>query len=157
VNDVAASTRLGADHELLHAIPQDYQVDQQAGISEPIGMTGTRLDVQVYLVSVLASVPVNLRKCVEQGGYAVAEFVLGPLAESLAGLTPDERELGVALVDLGGGSTTVSIFQGGKIRHTASLLCAGGHVTADIVHGLQVTQQDAERIKERHGAAYEPL
>jgi cell division protein FtsA len=157
VNDVAASTRLGADHELLHAIPQDYQVDQQAGISEPIGMTGTRLDVQVYLVSVLSSVPVNLRKCVEQGGYAVAEFVLGPLAESLAVLTPDERELGVALVDLGGGSTTVSIFQGGKIRHTASLLCAGGHVTADIVHGLQVTQQDAERIKERFGAAYEPL
>ena len=157
VNDVASSVPLGRDHELLHAIPQDYRVDLQPGISEPIGMTGTRLDAQVYLVTVLGSVPVNLRKCVEQAGFTVAEFVLSPLAASLAVLTPDERELGVALVDLGGGSTTVSLFQAGRIRHTASLLCAGGHVTTDIVHGLQVTQQEAERIKERFGAAYEPL
>jgi cell division protein FtsA len=83
--------------------------------------------------------------------------VLEPLAASLAVLTPDERALGCAIVELGGGSTNVSVFQGGKIRHTASLLCAGGHVTADIVHGLQVTQLDAERLKERYGAAYEPL
>jgi cell division protein FtsA len=99
----------------------------------------------------------NQRKCVERAGYHVGEFVLEPLAASLAVLTPDERELGCAIVELGGGSTNVSVFQAGKIRHSASLLCAGGHVTADIVHGLQVTQQDAERLKERFGAAYEPL
>ena len=157
VNDVASSVPLGKEHELLHAIPQDYLVDMQPGISEPIGMTGSRLDAQVYLVTVLSSVPQNLRKCVEGAGYHVAEFVLEPLAASLAVLTPDERELGSAVIELGGGSTNVAIFQGGKIRHTASLRFAGGHVTSDIVHGLQVTQQDAERLKERHGAAYEPL
>jgi len=157
VNDVASSVPLGKDHELLHAIPQDYLVDLQPGISEPIGMSGQRLDAQVYLVTVLSSVPQNLRKCVEGAGYNVAEFVLEPLAVSLAVLTPDERELGCALVELGGGSTNVAIFQAGKIRHTASLRFAGGHVTSDIVHGLQVTQQEAERLKERHGSAYEPL
>ena len=157
VNDVASSVPLGREHELLHAIPQDYLVDLQPGISEPIGMTGSRLDAQVYLVTVLSSVPQNLRKCVEGAGYHVAEFVLEPLAASLAVLTPDERELGTALVELGGGSTNVAIFHGGKIRHTGSLPFAGGHVTNDIVHGLQVTQQDAEKLKQRHGAAYEPL
>jgi cell division protein FtsA len=157
VNDMASNVSFGRDHELLHAIPQDYIIDQQPGISEPIGMTGSRLEAEVYLVTVLSSVLQNLRRAVERAGYHVGEFVLEPLAASLAVLTPDERELGCAIVELGGGSTNVSIFQAGKIRHTASLLCAGGHVTADLVHGLQVTQQDAERIKERFGAAYEPL
>lgn len=158
VNDMACNVSFGHDqHELLHAIPQDYIVDQQAGISEPLGMTGARLEAEVYLVTVLSSVLQNLRRCVERAGFHVAEFVLEPLAASLAVLTPDERELGCALVELGGGSTNVAIFQGGRIRHTASLLCAGGHVTNDLVHGLQVTQQDAERLKERHGCAWEPL
>jgi cell division protein FtsA len=157
VNDVASSVPLGKDHELLHAIPQDYLVDLQPGISEPIGMSGQRLDAQVYLVTVLSSVPQNLRKCIEGAGYHVAEFVLEPLAASIAVLTPDERELGCAVIELGGGSTNVAIFAGGKIRHTASLLIAGGHVTNDIVHGLQVTQQDAEKLKERSGAAWEAL
>ncbi|MGE0353215.1 MAG: cell division protein FtsA [Gemmatimonadales bacterium] len=157
VNDMASIVSFGKDHELLHAIPQDYLIDQQAGISDPIGMTGSRLEVEVYLVTVLSSVLQNLKRCAERAGYHVAEFVLEPLAASLAVLTPDELELGCALVELGGGSTNVAIFHNGKIRHTASLLCAGGHVTSDIVHGLQVTQQDAEKLKERHGAAYEPL
>ncbi len=157
VNDVASNISYGRDHELLHAIPQDYLIDQQAGISEPIGMTGSRLEAEVYLVTVLSSALHNLGKCVERAGYHVGEFVLEPLAASLAVLTADERELGCALVELGGSSTNVAIFQGGKIRHTGSLLCAGGHVTADIVHGLQVTQQDAERLKDRYGSAYEPL
>jgi cell division protein FtsA len=120
-------------------------------------MTGSRLEAEVYLVTVLSSVHQNLRKCVERAGYHVGEFVLEPLAASLAVLTPDEVELGCALVELGGGSTNIAIFQSGKIRHTGSLLCAGGHVTADIVHGLQVTQLDAERLRERYGGAYEPL
>lgn len=157
VNDMASNISYGRDHELLHAIPQDYLIDQQAGITDPIGMTGSRLEAEVYLVTVLSSAIQNLRKCVERAGHQVAEFVLEPLAASLAVLTPDERELGCAIIELGGGSTNVAVFQGGKIRHTASLLCAGGHVTGDIVHGLQVTQLDAERLKERYGAAYEPL
>ena len=134
VNDMASNVSFGRDHELLHAIPQDYLIDQQGGINEPIGMTGSRLEAEVYLVTVLSSVLQNLRKCVERAGYHVAEFVLEPLAASLAVLlTPDEIELGCAIVELGGGSTNVSIFHNGKIRHTGSLLMAGGHVTGDIV------------------------
>lgn len=157
VNDVASNISFGRDHELLHAIPQDYLIDQQEGITEPIGMTGSRLEAEVYLVTVLGSAIQNLRKCVEKAGYRVGEFVLEPLAASLAVLTPDERELGCAIVELGGGSTNVSIFHAGKIRHTASSMFAGGHVTSDLVAGLQVTQLDAEKIKERFGAAYEPM
>jgi cell division protein FtsA len=157
VNDVASNVSFGRDHELLHAIPQDYLIDQQEGITEPIGMTGSRLEAEVYVVTVLSSAIQNLRKCVEKAGFQIGEFVLEPLAASLAVLTPDERELGCALLELGGGSTNVSIFQGGKIRHTASSGFAGGHVSNDIVHGLQVTQQEAERLKERFGVAYEPL
>jgi cell division protein FtsA len=157
VNDVAANVSFGLGHELLHAIPQDYIVDQQAGITDPIGMTGSRLEAEVYLVTVLGTALQNLRKCVERAGYHVGEFVLESLAASLAVLRPDERDLGCALVELGGGSTTVSVFHEGKIRHFASLMFAGQHVTNDIVHGLQVTQQEAEKIKHRYGAAYEPL
>jgi cell division protein FtsA len=157
VNDVASNISFGPGHELLHAIPQDYIVDQQAGITDPIGMTGSRLEAEVYLVTVLSTALQNVRRCVEKAGYHVGEFVLEPLAGSLAVLTPDERDLGCALVELGGGSTTASVFHDGKIRHFASLMFAGGHVTNDIVHGLQVTQQDAERIKHRFGAAYEPI
>lgn len=157
VNDVASNISFGRDHELLHAIPQDYLIDQQEGITEPIGMTGSRLEAEVYLVTVLSSAVQNLRKCVEKAGYHIGEFVLEPVAASLAVLSPDERELGCAIVEMGGGSTNVSVFYGGKIRHTASSMFAGGHVTADVMQGLQVTQQDAERLKDRFGAAYEPL
>src|SRR6185503_7988987 len=141
----------------LHAIPQDYLIDQQECITDPIGMNGSRLEAEVYLVTVRYSAVQNLRKCVEKAGYLGAEFVLEPVAASMAVLTPDERELGCAIVELGGGSTNVSIFHAGKIRHTASSMFAGGHVTSDLVAGLQVTQLDAERIKERFGAAYEPM
>jgi cell division protein FtsA len=154
---VASNISFGRDHELLHAIPQDYLIDQQEGITEPIGMMGHRLEAEVYLVTVLSSAVQNLRRCVEKAGFHVSEFVLEPLAASLAVLTPDERELGCAIVELGGGSTNVAIFHDGKIRHTASSMFAGGHVTNDLVHGLQVTQADAEKLKERFGAAYEPL
>lgn len=155
VNDVASNVSFGRDHELLHAIPQDYLIDQQEGIAEPIGMSGSRLEAEVYLVTILSSAVQNLRRCVERAGYDVGEFVLEPLAVSLAVLTADERELGCAVVELGGGSTNMSVFHAGKIRHTASSTFAGGHVTNDIVQGLQVTQHEAERLKERFGAAYE--
>ena len=157
VNEVARAVSLGRDHELLHDIPQEYVVDQQHGISDPVGMTGTRLEVEMYLVTVQATAAQNLRKSVQRAGYRVADLVLEPLAASYAVLTDDEKELGVALVEVGGSSTGVAIFHEGKIRHLASLKYAGSHVTSDLVQGLGVTQSDAERLKERHGAAYTPL
>jgi cell division protein FtsA len=157
VNEVARAVSLGRDHELLHDIPQEYVVDQQKGISDPVGMTGTRLEVEMYLVTVQTTAAQNLRKSVQRAGYRVADLVLEPVAASYAVLTDDERELGVALVEVGGSSTGVAIFHEGKIRHLASLKYAGSHVTSDLVQGLGVTQSDAERLKERHGAAYTPL
>jgi len=157
VNEVARAVSLGRDHELLHDIPQEYVVDQQHGISDPVGMTCTRLEVEMYLVTVQATAAQNLRKSVQRAGYRVADLVLEPLAASYAVLTDDEKELGVALVEVGGSSTGVAIFHEGKIRHLASLKYAGSHVTSDLVQGLGVTQSDAERLKERHGSAYTPL
>ena len=157
VNEVATAISLGPDRELLHSIPQEYRVDDQDGISDPKGMTGLRLEVQMYLVSVQTAAAQNLRKSVERAGYRVSRLVLEPLAASLAVLTEEERELGCALVDLGGGSTGVAIFKDGKVQHIASLPYAGSHVTGDIVQGLSVTQADAERLKEKWGTAYTPL
>jgi cell division protein FtsA len=157
VNEVARAVSLGRDHELLHDIPQEYVVDQQRGISDPVGMTGTRLEVEMYLVTVQATAVQNLRKSVQRAGYRPAEVVLEPLAASYAVLSDDEKELGVALVEVGGGSTSVAVFHEGKIRHLASIKVAGTHVTNDLVQGLGVTQADAERLKERHGVAYQPL
>jgi cell division protein FtsA len=156
-NEVARAISLGRDHELLHDIPQEYVVDQQRGISDPVGMTGMRLEVEMYLVTVQATAAQNLRKSVQRAGYRVADLVLEPLAASYAALTGDEKELGVALVEVGGGSTGVAIFHDGKIRHLASLQWAGNRVTSDLVQGLGVTQAEAERLKERHGVAYKPL
>jgi cell division protein FtsA len=157
VNEVARAVSLGPDQELLHDIPQEYMVDQQRGISDPVGMTGMRLEVEMYLVTVQSTAAQNLRRAVQRAGYRVADLVLEPLAASYAVLTDDEKELGVALVEVGGGSTGVAIFHEGKIRHVASLKYAGAHVTNDLVQGLGVTQADAERLKERHGIAYAPL
>ena len=157
VDDVARAVTLGRDPELLHHIPPAHPVDTPAGLSDPVGMTGLRLEVEMYLVSVQGTAAQNLRKSVERAGYRVADLVLEPLAGALAVLTEEEKELGCALVELGGGSTSVAIFQDGKIRHLASLRYAGGHVTSDIVQGLGVTQADAERLKERSGVAYMPL
>jgi cell division protein FtsA len=120
-------------------------------------MTGMRLEVEMYLVSVQSTAAHNLRKSVERAGYRVAELVLEPIACSLAVLTEEEKELGCALVELGGGSTNVSMFRDGKIRHVASLRFAGSHVSGDLVQGLGITQADAERLKERFGVAYMPL
>ncbi|MGI9089500.1 MAG: cell division protein FtsA [Gemmatimonadaceae bacterium] len=156
-NDVARAQAIPQDRELLHAIPQEYTVDRNAGVRDPIGMIGTRLETEMYLVTIGSSPAMNLRKSVERAGYRVRELVLEPLASALAVLTEDEKELGVALVELGAGTTDIAIFHEGKIRHLATLTYGGNIVTNDIVHGLGVTQSDAERLKERLGSAYEPL
>jgi cell division protein FtsA len=156
-NDVARAQPFPQDRELLHAIPQEYTVDKNAGIRDPIGMIGTRLETEMYLVTIGSSPAMNLRKSVERAGYRVRELVLEPLASALAVLTEDEKELGVALVEMGAGTTDIAIFLEGKIRHLGTLNFGGNNVTSDIVHGLGVTQADAERLKERYGCAYEPL
>ena len=157
MNDVACAISFGQDQELLHAIPHDYRVDGQSGYGDPIGMTGERVEAEVYLVTVRSSALAHERKAVEKAGWHVGEFVLEPLAASLAVLSAEERDAGVVLVELGAGSTSVAIFQGGKLRHTAALRFAGGHVTSDLVHGLQITQAEAERIKTTYGSAYEAM
>jgi cell division protein FtsA len=156
-NEVARALEIPRDRELLHAIPQEYTVDKHNGIRDPVGMIGKRLETEMYLVTIGSSPAVNLRKAVERAGYKVRDLVLEPLASALAVLTEDEKELGVALVELGAASTDVAIFHEGKIRHLGTIGFGGSHVTGDIVHGLGVTQADAERLKERYGCAYEPL
>jgi cell division protein FtsA len=156
-NEVARAQAIPAERELLHAIPQEYTVDKNTGIRDPIGMTGTRLETEMYLVTIGSSPAVNLRKSVERAGYTVRELVLEALASSLAVLTEDEKELGVALVEMGAGTTDIALFHEGKIRHLGTIAFGGNNVTSDIVHGLGVTAADAERLKERYGCAYEPM
>jgi cell division protein FtsA len=156
-NEVARAQAIPAERELLHAIPQEYSVDKNHGIRDPIGMAGTRLETEMYLVTIGSSPAANLRKSVEKAGYNVRELVLEPLASALAVLTEDEKELGVALVEMGAGTTDLAIFQEGKIRHLGTIAFGGNNVTSDIVHGLGVTGADAERVKERYGCAYEPM
>jgi cell division protein FtsA len=156
-NDVARAQPIPGDRELLHAIPQEYTVDKNHGIRDPIGMIGTRLETEMYLVTIGSSPAMNLRKSVERAGYRVKELVLEPLASALAVLTEDEKELGVALVEMGAGTTDIAIFHEAKIRHLATVNYGGSNVTSDLVQGIGVTQADAERLKERYGCAYEPM
>ncbi|HYV96659.1 MAG TPA: cell division protein FtsA [Gemmatimonadaceae bacterium] len=156
-NSVARAQAIPQDRELIHAIPQEYTVDRNLGIRDPIGMIGTRLETEMYLVTIGASPAMNLRRAVERAGYKVRELVLEPLASALCVLTEDEKELGVLLLEMGAGTTDVAVFHEGKIRHLGTIPFGGSNVTNDIVHGLGVTQADAERLKERYGCAYERL
>ncbi|HUQ47424.1 MAG TPA: cell division protein FtsA [Gemmatimonadaceae bacterium] len=156
-NEVARAQPFPQDRELLHAIPQEYTVDKNQGIRDPIGMIGTRLETEMYLITIGGSPAMNLRKAVERAGYHVKELVLEPLASALSVLTEDEKELGVALVEMGAGTTDIAIFHEGKIRHLGTVNFGGSNVTNDIVQGIGVTQADAERLKERYGCAYEPM
>jgi cell division protein FtsA len=156
-NAVARAQPIAQDRELIHAIPQEYTVDKNLGIRDPIGMIGTRLETEMYLVTIGSSPAMNLRKSVERAGYKVQELVLEPLAAALSVLTEDEKELGVALVEVGAGTTDLAVFHEGKIRHLGTIGYGGNNVSSDIVHGLGVTQTDAERLKEAYGCAYEPM
>jgi cell division protein FtsA len=154
VHEVARAVVIPTDRELLHAIPQEYIVDAQGGIRDPAGMAGTRLEAEVYIVTCAASAAQNIRKSVSRAGYQVAELVLEPIASGMATLSDDEKELGVALVELGGGTTDVIIFHERKIRHLATLPWGGGAVTNDIVKGLSLPYLEAARVKERLGTAH---
>ncbi|HEX4932499.1 MAG TPA: cell division protein FtsA [Gemmatimonadaceae bacterium] len=156
-NAVARAQAIPPERELLHAIPQEYTVDKNEGVRDPVGMVGTRLETEMYLVTIGSSPALNLRKAVERAGYKPLQLVLEPLASALAVLTEDEKELGVALVEMGAGTTDIAVFHEAKIRHLGTVPFGGNNVTNDIVHGLGVTQADAERLKERYGCAYEPM
>lgn len=157
VNEVARAMSIPQDRELLHAIPQEYHVDKNLGIRDPVGMIGTRLETEMYLVTIGTSPAMNLRKSIEKAGYKTRELVLEPLASALAVLTEEEKELGVLLLELGAGTTDLAIFHEGKIRHLGTIPYGGNAVTADLVQGLGVTQNDAEQLKEAYGCAYEPM
>lgn len=153
VHEVARAVVVPPDRELLHAIPQDYAVDHRTGIAEPVGMLGTRLETQVYLVTGSIHATRNLRRAVGRAGYDVVQFVLEPLASSVAVLSDEEREIGVVLADIGGRSTQVGIFLDGRIRHVGFVPLGGVSVTQDVVRGLSVPYAEAERVKERYGVA----
>jgi cell division protein FtsA len=154
VQEVAKAIVVPVDREVLHAIPQEYIVDAQGGIRDPVGMAGTRLEAEVFIVTGSSTAAQNLRKAISRAGYRVAALVLEPIASALATLSEDEKELGVALVELGGGTTDVTIFHERKIRHLATLPWGGSTVTNDIVKGLSLPYAEAARVKERYGAAH---
>lgn len=153
VHEVAQAVVIPADRELLHAIPQEYIVDSQGGIRDPVGMAGTRLEAEVFIVTGAASGAQNIRKAVARAGYTVQELVLEPIASALATLTEDEKEIGVALVELGAGTTDIIIFHERKIRHLVALPWGGSTVTNDLVKGLSLPYAEAVRVKERWGVA----
>lgn len=153
VHEVARAVALSPDREMLHAIPVEYIVDHQRGIKDPVGMTGTRLEAEVYLVSCGTIAAGNIRKAVTRAGYAVQELVLEPLAAARAVLTEDEKEVGAATVQVGAGSTELAVYYEGKIRHVAVLPVGGTTVTSDLVKGLSIPFSEAARAKETHGAA----
>jgi len=157
VNAVARALAIPPDRELLHAIPQEYTVDRTTGIQDPVGMGGMRLETDMYLVTIGVQPAANLRKCVERAGHQVRELVLEPLASALAVLTEDEKELGVTLVELGASSTDVAVFHENKIRHLATVPYGGAHVTSDLVHGVNLSQADADHLKESYGVALESM
>src|SRR5215510_1741512 len=153
VVDAARAVALPTDQEVLHVLPQEFIVDDQDGIREPVGMAGVRLEARVHIVTGAVRAGQNLIKCCNRAGLHVTDVLAGPLAAAEAVLTPEERELGVALLDLGGGTTDVVVYQAGAIRHTAVLPVGGTHVTNDVAAALCTPPAEAERLKQRHGSA----
>ena len=157
VIETAKAVNIPTDQQVLHVLTQEFIVDNQEDIREPIGMSGLRLEVRVHIVTGAVSAAQNIVKCVRRCGLEVQDLILQPLASSLSCLTADEKELGVALVDIGGGTTDIAIFTGGAIRHTAVVSIAGDHVTSDIAAMLRTPTPDAEDIKLRYGIAKQVL
>ena len=153
VHEVARAIVVPADREVLHAIPQEYTVDAQSGIRDPAGMAGTRLEAEVYIITGALAHAQNLRKAVDRAGSQVAELVFEPIASSLAVLSEDEKEIGTALIELGGGTTDVTLFFDRKIRYLTALPWGGSTVTNDIVKGLSLPYAEASQAKELWGSA----
>jgi cell division protein FtsA len=153
VIDAAKSVQIPQDHEVVHSIARDFAVDGQDGIADPIGMIGSRLEAEVHVVTAPVAVLQNVVTCMNRAGIEVIELVLEQFAAAEAVLTPDEKELGICLVDVGGGTTEVAVYQKGSILHTAVVPIGGDHFTNDLAVVLRAPITDAERLKKKHGCA----
>lgn len=157
VIDAAQAVAIPADQKVLHILPQEYVIDSQEGIKEPLGMSGVRLEAKVHLVTCAVNAAQNIEKCVQKCDLEVYDIILEQLASAYAVLTEDEKELGVCVVDIGGGTTDIAIFTGGSIRHTAVIPIAGDQVTNDIAMALRTPTQNAEEIKIKYACALTQL
>lgn len=157
VIDAAQAVAIPADQKVLHILPQEYIIDDQEGVKEPMGMSGVRLEAKVHLVTCAANAAQNIEKCVRRCGLDVDDIILEQLASSYAVLTDDEKELGVCMVDIGGGTTDIAVFIDGSIRHTAVIPIAGDQVTNDIAMALRTPTQNAEEIKIKYACALTQL
>ncbi len=157
VIETARAIALPSDQQILHILTQEFIIDGQDDVREPIGMSGMKLEVKVHIVTGAVSAAQNIVKCVKRCGLDVNDLVLQPLASSVATLTEDERELGVCLVDIGGGTTDIAVFKQGAIRHTAVVPIAGDQITNDVAVAFRTPTQSAEDIKIRHGCALRQL
>lgn len=153
----AKAITLPADRKVIHVIPQEFIIDDQGGVKEPLGMSGHRLEAEIHIVTGAVASAENIIKCATRAGLEVRDIVLQPLASSEATLTADEKELGVILVDVGGGTSDIAVFVDGSIRHTAVLALGGDHLTHDIAIGLRTPPQCAEEIKCQYGCALASL
>ncbi|MEE9412626.1 MAG: cell division protein FtsA [Methylococcales bacterium] len=157
VIDSARAVAVPADQKILHVLPQEFVIDGQEGIKEPVGMSGIRLEAKVHIVTGGVSAAQNIVKCIERCGLQVEDIVLEQLASSMSVLTDDEKELGICLVDIGGGTTDIAVFTHGSIRHTAVIPIAGDQVTNDIAVALRTPSQNAEEIKKKYACALAQL
>ena len=153
----AKAIAIPMDREVIHIIPQEFIVDDQDGITNPISMNGVRLECRVHIVTAAVTSAQNLVKCCNRAGLNVADIVLQPLASSNSVLTDDEKKLGTALVDIGGGTTDIAIYHEGSLVHTGIIAFGGNHITNDLAHGLRTPFGDAERIKQKYGCALTQL
>jgi cell division protein FtsA len=157
VLDAAQAVAIPADQKVLHVLPQEYVIDNQGGIKEPLGMSGVRLEAKVHLVTCAVNAAQNIEKCIHRCGLEVDGIILEQLASSFSVVTVDERDLGVCLVDIGGGTSDIAIFTDGAIRHTGVIPIAGDQVTSDIAMALRTPTQHAEEIKIRYACALAQL
>lgn len=157
VIDAAQAMAIPADQKILHVLPQEYVIDAQEGVKEPLGMSGVRLEAKVHMVTCAVNAAQNIEKCIERCGLEVHDVILEQLASSYSILTEDERDLGVCIVDIGGGTTDIAVFTGGAIRHTAVIPIAGDQVTNDIAMALRTPTANAEEIKIKYACALTQL
>lgn len=153
VVEAAKAVNIPADREVIHILPQEFIVDDQGGVREPIGMSGMRLEALVYIVTAAVTSAQNLIKCANRTGLHVADIVLQQLASAEAVLMPDEKDLGVAIIDIGGGTTDIAVFTEGSLKYTSVISIGGNHFDNDIATGLRTPVREAERLKKKWGAA----
>jgi cell division protein FtsA len=157
VIETARAVNIPMDQQILHILTQEFIIDGQEDVREPMGMSGVRLEVKVHIVTGAVSAAQNIIKCVRRCGLEVSDLILQPLASSMAVLSEDEKDLGVCLVDIGGGTTDIAVFTNGAIRHTAVIPIAGDQITNDIAMALRTPTKDAEDIKRAYGCALRQL